>query len=179
MYLHSVKYVQNKGLDFIIDKLTNSIENVVTNEVFNTEIRWLTIENSNQIKKSDWVFNWHKELKDASKEVYKLTTVNNKVVIQGLLSIEDKSDHVFMHLIESSKFNKGKTKVYLGVPGNLVAFACKVSVEKGYEGFMAFDAKSALIRHYQESLHATHFNGLRMFIEPKAALRWIHKYFKS
>lgn len=179
MYLRNVKNLQNKALDFVIDKLTNSIENAVTNEVFNTEIRRLTIENSKQIKKSDWVFDWRKELKDTSKEIYKLTTVNNKDVIQGLLSIEDKSDHVFMHLIESSKFNKGKSKVYLGVPGNLVAFACKVSVEKGYEGFMAFDAKSALIKHYQESLHATHFNGLRMFIEPKAALRLIYKYFKS
>ena len=37
-----------------------------------------------------------------------------------------------MHLIESNKFNRGAKKVYLGVPGNLVAFACKYSFEKGY-----------------------------------------------
>jgi hypothetical protein len=84
-----------------------------------------------------------------------------------------------MHLIESSIFNKGKDKVYLGVPGNLIAYACKVSVEKGYQGFLAFDAKTALIKHYEESLHATHFRGLRMFIETKAALFLISKYFKS
>lgn len=59
------------------------------------------------------------------------------------------------------------------MPGNLVAYACKVSVDKGYEGFLAFDAKSALIKHYQESLYATHFRGLRMFIETSAALRLI------
>lgn len=84
-----------------------------------------------------------------------------------------------MHLIESAKFNKGKSKVYFGVPGNLIAFACKVSVDKGYDGFLAFDAKSALIQHYQESLYATHFRGLRMFIEPNAALKLISHYFKS
>jgi hypothetical protein len=84
-----------------------------------------------------------------------------------------------MHLIESSIFNKGKDKIYLGVPGNLIAYACKVSVEKGYHGFLAFDAKTALIKHYEESLHATHFRGLRMFIETKAALFLISKYFKS
>ena len=84
-----------------------------------------------------------------------------------------------MHLIESSKFNKGKGKVYLGVPGNLVAYACKVSVNKKYEGFLAFDAKTALIKHYEQSLGATHFRGLRMFIEPKAALKLISQYFKS
>jgi hypothetical protein len=50
-----------------------------------------------------------------------------------------------MHLIESAKFNKGKNKVYVGVPGNLVAYGCKVSVDKGHEGFLAFDAKTTLI----------------------------------
>ncbi len=167
------------GLDFEIDKLTNSIENVLTSEVFDTEVVRLTNKDSRQIKKVDWQFNWHKELKDETKEVYKLTTVNNPSIIQGLLSIEDKTDHIFMHLIESSKFNKGKGKVYLGVPGNLVAYACKVSVNKGYEGFLAFDAKTALIKHYEQSLLATHFRGLRMFIETNAALRLISQYFKS
>jgi hypothetical protein len=84
-----------------------------------------------------------------------------------------------MHLIESARFNKGKDKMYFGVSANLIAYACKQSVDKGFEGFVAFDAKSALIKHYQESLHATHFRGLRMFIETDAALRLILQYFKS
>ena len=174
-----MKKKQNIGLDFIIDKLTNSIENTLTGEVFDTEIVRLKKVNSKQIIEKNWQFDWDKELDDKSKQVYKLTTVNNPNIIQGLLSIEDKQDHMFMHLIESAKFNKGKSKVYYGVPGNLVAFACKVSVDKGYEGFLAFDAKSALIKHYQESLHATHFRGIRMFIETSAALRLISQYFKS
>lgn len=83
-----------------------------------------------------------------------------------------------MHLIESSKFNKGKGKVYLGVPGNLVAFACKVSLEKGYDGFVAFDAKTSLIKHYQETLGASYFRGQRMFIDTGAAMKLITQYFK-
>jgi hypothetical protein len=174
-----MKNSRNRPLDFVIDKLTNSIENSFTHEVFDTEVVRMTLKDSTQIKKLDWQFDWKKEIKDSTKEVYKLTTVNNPTIIQGLLSIEDKQDHIFMHLIESSIFNKGKDKVYLGVPGNLIAYACKVSVEKGYQGFLAFDAKTALIKHYEESLHATHFRGLRMFIETKAALFLISKYFKS
>ena len=169
----------NIGLDFIIDKLTNSIENTLTGEVFDTEIARVTSIETKQIKKADWQFDWLNELKDSTKEIYKLTTTNNPTIIQGLLSIEDKQDHIFMHLIESAKFNKGKNKVYLGVPGNLVAYACKVSVDKGYQGFLAFDAKSALIKHYEQSLHATHFRGLRMFIEISAAIKLISQYFKS
>lgn len=166
-------------LDFVIDKLTNSIENTTTGEVFDTVIVRLTTKDVNQIKRADWQFDWVKEIKDKSKEVYKLTTENNPSIIQGLLSIEDKQDHIFMHLIESAIFNKNKDKVYLGVPGNLVAYACKVSIDKGYQGFLAFDAKTILIKHYQETLHATHFRGLRMFIETNAAMRLISQYFKS
>ena len=174
-----MKTVKNKALDFVIDKLTNSIENTSTGEVFDTIVVRLTTMDLKIINKSEWQFDWSKELNDKTKEVYKLTTEHNPTIIQGLLSIEDKEDHIFMHLIESSKFNKGKNKIYLGVPGNLVAFACKISVDRGFEGFVAFDAKSALIKHYQETLHATHFRGLRMFIETKAALRLISQYYKS
>ena len=170
---------RQRPLDFVIDKLTNSIENTSTGEVFDTEVVRLTIKDLKQINKADWQFDWTKEIKDKTKEVYKLTTANNPTIIQGLISIEDKQDHIFMHLIENAKFNKNKDKVYLGVPGNLVAYACKVSVDKGYQGFLAFDAKSALIKHYQETLYATHFRGLRMFIESNAALRLISQYFKS
>jgi len=174
-----VKKHKQKGLDFIVDKLTNSIENIQTGEVFDTIIIRLTSADHNLIKKTDWRFDWLKEVKDKTKESYKLTTVNNPNIIQGLVSIEDKQDHIFMHLIESAKFNVGKNKAYVGVPANLIAFACKVSFDKGYEGFVAFDAKTALIKHYEESLHATHFRGLRMFIDTSAALRLISHYFKN
>jgi hypothetical protein len=94
-----LKKRQNTGLDFIIDKLTNSIENTATAEVFDTIIVRLTAIDIKQIKETDWQFKWRMELKDKTKEVYKVTTVNNPTIIQGLLSIEDKNDHIFMHLI--------------------------------------------------------------------------------
>jgi len=67
------------------------------------------------------------QFKQPQRDVYKLTIVNNQSVIQGLISLEIKSDHVYMHLVESAAFNKGKSKVYAGVSGNLVAFACKLA----------------------------------------------------
>ena len=69
-----------------------------------------------------------------ARDVYKLTIVGNPTVIQGVISLEIKSDHVFLHLVENAPFNKGKSKVYSGVPGNLVAFACKLSFQRGHEG---------------------------------------------
>jgi len=125
------------------------------------------------------VLDWQKEIKGDNKIVYKLSTLSNPETIQGLLCLEDKQDHVFMHLIETAKFNRGKHKMYFGVPGNLVAYACKLSFDKGYDGFLVFDAKSALIKHYEKSLGATHFKGLRMIIETPAAIKLIQQYYNK
>ena len=84
-----------------------------------------------------------------------------------------------MYLLESSPFNIGKNKLYEGVAGNLVAFACKLSFQRGYDGFVAFDAKSKLIKHYEENLNAIHFKNQRMIIDTSAAKILVTKYFKT
>lgn len=83
-----------------------------------------------------------------------------------------------MHLIESVPFNKGKNKIYIGVPGNLVAFLCKESWDRKYEGFVAFTSKTKLIEHYERTLGAMHVDNHKMVIFPKEALRLIKRYFK-
>ena len=170
----------NSGLDFIIDKLTNSIENVITGDSFATEIKVLTRNDLKSIRKANgWLFNWRDEINEPAREVYKLNITGNPKIIQGLISLEVKSDHVYIHLIESAPFNKSKTKVYSGVPGNLVAFACKLSFQRGHEGNVAFLSKTQLVEHYEKSLGAFHFGGRIMIIETRAALKLINKYFQK
>ncbi len=166
-------------VDIEIDKLTNSIENAVSGDVFNTDIFQLFAKDSKQINKADWQFKWQEQVKLTNREVYKLVIKDNQKIIQGLISLSYQGDHIYMHLIENAKFNKGKSKIYAGVPGNLVAFACKLSFEKGYDGYLAFDAKTVLVKHYQETLFATHFRGTKMMIETPAANRLINQYFKK
>jgi hypothetical protein len=84
-----------------------------------------------------------------------------------------------MDLIESAKFNKGKKKLYKGVAGNLVAFACKTAFEKGYDGVVSFIAKTTLIEHYTLTLGAKLFGGNRMFIDTREAYILTMKYFKE
>jgi len=119
------------------------------------------------------------EFKDLQKEVYKLTIVNNPSILQGLLSITVEQDHIYMNLLESSPSNIGKEKLYEGVAGNLVAYACKVSFQKGFDGFVAFTANTNLIKHYEENLGAFHFKNQRMIIETEASKKLVKKYFKS
>jgi len=62
-----VKKQKAIALDFIIDKLTNSIENSVSGELFDTVITQLNLSESKQLKKTDWIFNWKAEMQDESK----------------------------------------------------------------------------------------------------------------
>jgi hypothetical protein len=168
------------GLEFIIDKLTNSIENVITGDSFATEISILTNADLKTVSKQNgWLFSWKDEFKEPTRDVYKLTIAHNSTIIQGLISLEVKENHVYMHLVESSPFNKGKTKVYSGVAGNLVAFACKFSFQRGHEGNVSFLSKTQLVEHYEKTLGAFHFGGRVMIIETQAALRLINKYFQT
>ena len=169
-----------KGLDFIVDKLTNSIENVVTGDSFQTEISVLSKTDLKGITKSmGWTFNWKTEFNDPVKEVYKLNIVNNSTIIQGLISLEIKADHIYMHLVENAPFNRGKSKMYSGVAGNLVAFACKLSFQRGHQGNIAFISKTQLIDHYVKTLGAFHIGGRVLAIESKAAQILIDKYFQN
>ena len=164
---------------FIIDRLTNSILNTVSGDSFQTEVIRLGKSDLKHIAKNKgWNFNWKTEFDDIKKEVYKLTIVNNPSIIQGLLSVTMEHDHVFMNLLESAPFNIGKHKMYEGVAGNLVAYACKISFQKGYDGYVAFTAKSKLIEHYEKTLGAYHFKNQRMIIETQAAKILVEKYFK-
>ena len=168
---------KNRQFDVEIDKLTRSIENIVSGDSFKTEILELNTKDTRKIRKTDWLFDWKGEAKDKTKTIYKLVIIDNPTIIQGLISLQDKGDHIYMHLIESSKFNRGARKIYLGVPGNLVAFACKQSVDKGYDGYVSFESKTKLINHYRQTLGAhILFNNI-MAIDNKAAHRLISQYF--
>ena len=167
-------------LDFIIDKLTNSIQNTISGDSFQTEVSTFTTKDLKQsTKKNGWKFNWKQELTNNNREVYKLTIVNNPDIIQGLISFTIKTDHIYMDLIESAPFNLGRNKIYEGVAGNLVAFACKVAFQRGFDGFLSFTAKTKLIEHYEKSLGAYHFGNHLMILETKASTILVDKYFKN
>lgn len=167
-------------IDIEIDKLTNSVQNVITGDGFQTDVSLIDKDGLKAVtKKNGWLFNWKNEYKQPDRDVYKLTIVGNPDVIQGLISITEKEDHVYMHLIESAPFNLGRNKVYLGVPGNLIAFVCRISFHRGFEGYVSFTAKTQLIEHYKKTLGAINVSGQLMVINTDAALKLIDKYFQT
>ena len=168
---------KHQPFDIEIDKLTRSIENAISGDSFKTEVLQLTLTDIRKIKKTDWLFDWKAETKSKDRKVYKLVIIDNPTIIQGLISLQDRTDHVFMPLIESNKFNRGDKKIYFGVPGNLVAFACKISLDKGYGGYVSFESKTKLKEHYKKTLKAHFLFGNFMAIDSKAAAKLVEQYF--
>jgi hypothetical protein len=128
-----------RGVSILIDKLTHSIEDAKTGQRFETRLERLFPLRLHEIIPSQWLFDWKSEILMADREVFKLVRVVEPKVIQGLVSLEIKSDHILVHLIENALFNQTRKKKYLGVAGNLFAFACKVSFELGFQGYVAFE----------------------------------------
>jgi hypothetical protein len=169
---------KQKTINVWIDKLTNSIVNTISGDNLPTNVLEVSSNDLKLVTKNrGWNFNWKGELKKEGTKVYKLTIVNNTDIIQGLISIEDKGDHIFVNLIENAPFNIGKQKLYEGVPGNLFAFACKLSWDNGNQGFVSFISKTKLMEHYNKILGAVNVFDQRMVIEPREALKLIKKYF--
>lgn len=154
-------------LSFEIDKLTNCTEDKKTGVVHKTMQSLLTpLEVKCILKKDGWKFNWKTAYKNANHQIFKLQIVNDPQ-IQGLISLQPLADqqYIELHLIETAPHNFGSKKQYVGVPGNLVAFACKMSFELGFEGIVAFTAKSRLVDHYRQTLGAqTLYGNNRMVI---------------
>lgn len=154
--------------------------NTISGDSFPTEVSLFSKSDLKQTqKKNGWLFNWRHELGLPDREVYKLTIVNNPAVIQGIASLTIKADHVFIHLIENAPFNRYKEKLYEGVAGNLVAFACRLSFQRGTQGFVSFHSKTNLVDHYIKTLNAFHYGNHLMVIDTDSAKLLVDKYFKS
>ena len=165
-------------LDFEIDKITESIEDAHTGEVYKTLILPVTKADLKEVtKQNGWLFDWKLECMQTERHLFKLVTEKEPKIIHGLVSLKKLEDHIFMNLIENAPFNRGKSKKYLGVSCNLTAYGCKLSEEYGFGGVIVFISKTALISHYEKSLGAVHLGGNRMCIYEEDAQKLINNYF--
>ena len=153
------------------------------------DIKMTNIESENiNVKKNDfkdWTFDWYNQSRksDAIRAIKDKST--SEVI--GLIGLtDDKSNKaVYVDLIESSPANNPKNKnfkgkkEYLGLGGRLLAEAVKESYEKGYDGFIYFDAKTKLIEYYKKEFGAKLIGSQRMAIFEEEAKKLYEKYFRK
>ena len=135
---------------------------------------------------TDWEFDWTRPERNGY-DVYALY-VKGENAIQGMIAMKD--DHanlaVNVDIVEAApnnnphnSVNKQHTKEYNGVGAHLFAEACRQSLDKGFDGFVSFTAKSNLIDHYEEALGAKLINPRDrvMLIETRAAQALVECYY--
>jgi len=97
--------------------------------------------------------------------------------IVGLVALRRRENHVEVILLESHPRHVGRTKRFWGIAGSLFAFAAQLSFDLGGEGFVAIDAKSGLIEHYQRTYGFKRVgSSQRMILSTEAAARLISQY---
>lgn len=121
-------------------------------------------------------FDWKLEKKKEN-NIYKLFLLDEKDEILGLLSLKDIKDELRIHinLIEISERNIGRGKKYDRIAGCLIAYACQLSFDKSYDGFVSLIPKSRLINHYCKYYGFEQF-GRQLGLSYEASVNLIKKY---
>lgn len=175
----SIDYSYTKELDVLIDSFTKCLEHRESGEIYKTEVSFVTKIDLKMLgPKQGWNdFDWISYLRHPMCEVKKLT-IKGDDTIQGLIAYEPKDGWVNIHLVESAP-NNIKAKEFLGVGPHLFAIACQKSFELGFEGYVAFVAKTKLVVHYQRTLEAKLLNSRvrQMVLDTEAAKKLVSTYF--
>ena len=164
-----------------IDSLTDCLIERSSGKQFDTEFRLvaktITKEDALNLQKEDWLFDWSIPHSDNC-EIYALT-LKDSTEIEGLIALKHFRNQffTFVELVETAPHNYGHNGKYIGVGAHLFAIACKLSWDVGNEGYVQFIAKSALVEHYQKTLHAKNIDSQKMYIDSTGAAELINKYF--
>lgn len=126
-------------------------------------------------KNRGWHFNWLEIGSQVGMIVYKITYQKQ---IQGLVAFSrpPREDGVVpVTNFEAAPSNFGHSGGF-GVGPTLAAIVCGSSVAWGFDGFIAFQAKTKLVEHYRKHFRARVVYGDNMVVDDNAAKTLIERY---
>lgn len=146
-------------ITFIIDELTECLQDSVTGEKLETEVIELKRKSllSRFNSKNGWYVNWGTFPEGV--RVFALV-LKGTFDIQGLIAIEPDYDAKAVHIVwactapQNNKWRYGFQK-YIGVGGHLFAIAAELSEKYGFEGYLYGEAMDEdIMRYYIEKFEA-------------------------
>ncbi|HYV93746.1 MAG TPA: hypothetical protein VE978_18365 [Chitinophagales bacterium] len=141
------------------------ITNLITGERVRCTIEKASREDVLRSKKN-FTFDWIKELSRAS--VFKIISEENPEIVQAFFSFKIDDDFIYMSLLERANYKS--LKVYDGITELAFGFVCKMSFEKGFDGYVSFQPKTVLAGYYQQLLNARSIGGSQqMYLNTEAA----------
>ena len=147
---------------------------VSTGEIYPIEILPVETADYKSLIKSRYFFNWKSESKE---ELYKLV-IKEKNDILGLISIEriPSEWRIHIRLLTVSIENKGKTKLFEKITGNLITYVAKIAVaEFGELACISLRPKSSIAQHYIDKYNMN-ITGMTLSIEVPEIINLINQY---
>jgi hypothetical protein len=126
------------------------------------------------LTKARYFFDWRQEKEF---EMYKLRIANTRDIL-GLVSIERIPEEWRLHirLLTVSKENKGSSKKFENIAGNLLTFISKIAVrEYGELACVSLKPKGIIARHYIDKF-GMNVTGLTLSIEILEIFKLIETY---
>lgn len=137
-------------------------------------IELVNAQDYKHITKAKYWFNWKTEKNNL---VYKLRLVDSDEIL-GLISMipfEDE-ERFEIKLLAVSKENRGKGKIYEGIAGNLIAYACREAIRLfGEDACVSLFPKTELREHYIKK-YGMLDAGWQLFLEIDSMFKVLHKY---
>jgi len=162
------------------------LKDAVTGKGPGAIIEPVTAKDFQVIKKSRDRFDKFEWSRYAEYEVYKIRLENDKTIL-GLMCLTEHTDKatnaIEIELLEVASENIGNHKKLDNIAGCLIAYACRESFKRGYDGFVFLTPKTSLLKHYRTKYGFEHFafsTGQRpdgfMFLHDDSARKLIKKY---
>ena len=151
-----------------------TVTEVKSGKKHKTEIVPIVAEDYESITKYRFWFNWKTE---RDYDVYKLR-IRGTDDILGLVSLETlhEESRIEIRLLAVSKENRGMHKKYEHIAGNLIAFACIISVKLfGEWACVSLVPKTKLIDHYMTKYSMLQ-SGKSLFLDGRELIELIKRY---
>jgi len=147
---------------------------VSTGKEYPIEIVAIETTDFKLLRKDRYFFNWSIE---RNQEVYKLQIIGSRDIL-GLVSAEKIPEEWRIHirLLTVSKENKGSTKIYDNIAGNLITHIAKIAVlEYAEYACVSLRPKTQLAKHYIDKYNMNS-TGITLSIEVPEILDLINLY---
>jgi hypothetical protein len=151
-----------------------NVLHISSGKVLTVQIESITEEDYKQIKRSVYYFDWKREKEH---NVFKLSLLDDSHII-GLISLKniDSEERIEIRLLAVSKENRGRSKIFEGITGNLIAFACRDAINRyGSNGCVSLYPKTALRQHYIDK-YGFIDSGYHLYIEAMPMFQMIKKF---
>lgn len=151
------------------------IIHVATQQPKNITIEKMEEVDFKKIKRKNFNFNWGLEKKN---EVFKLR-IDGEDEILGLMSLIyfEQEQRIEIHLLAASNVNIGQNKIYEGIAGNLIAYACRECVKLYPENAcVSLIPKTDLRQHYVNQYGMIDDGGYHLYLEGMSLYNIINNY---